>query len=748
MLSSSDQDSSEKILLGADLSAPNRGGETMDASEKGGGAPDVDWLKLARQAHDQSKNYYETHLRHEWKESLSHFHSEHAAGSKYHKVEYAKRSRNFRPKTRSMVLRKEAAAAGAFFASDDVCTISPVDPDNLKSKAAAEVTNAILNHRLEIDVPWFQILLGNYQTALVQAVCASKQYWDYEAVFTDTPVVTPVTNEMGEPMMDPTGQPQVNVKTESRHTGAKVDKPVILPIAPENLRFHPNADWLDPINSSPYVIYAFPMFALDVKHRATEKDPKTGQPTWNPVTDQDLINAAKLYEKSLNVRDDQKRRDQEEVAGGELKDFDTVWVHENFIKQDGQDYTFYTLGTSKMLTDPAPIETIYLHGIRPFQIGIASLEAFTPFPQSKVKQLSQLQRLANETSNQRIDNVRLAMNGRYFVKEGKKVDLHVLCHSTPGSAVLMSDPMADVKWDRPADVTASSYQEQDRINSDFDDLGGLFSTGTVQSDHHLNETLGGMKLMADDAGGVQEYELTIFAVTYVQPVLRQMVKLIQAYETDQAILALGGKISQSFQKFGIDPVNDDLMNEQLLVKVSVGVGATAPAQRMKKLTDALTAFFGATGPLMQIFGPNVLQSPGVKAIAQEIFGAAGYKDADQFLDYGPPPPPPNAQGAQGAAPATPPGPDPQLAQQAMQVEQSEKAADRQSAEAIARIKDMGATTRTIIQAHADTIIKGISENVRAKGVAPVGFSDTKSNVIPLPIQPLNKPFAAAPGPAA
>jgi hypothetical protein len=682
----------------------------MDGQEKG----DPDWLKLAKEAHEQSKTYYETHLRQEWKGSIAHFNSEHAPGSKYHKVEYAKRSRAFRPKTRSMVLRKEAAASGAFFSLDDICGITPVDPDSQRGLAAAAVMNALLNHRLEIDVPFFQISMGNYQTALVQGLCCSKQYWDYEGKYEPAQVATPVLHpETGAPMMGDDGQPQLNIQEEMRHVGATTDKPCVLPIPPENLKFHPNADWLDPVNTSPYLIYAFPMFVIDVKKRARSKDGKTGQPAWKMPIDQQFTNAARKYSETISVRDDKQRRETaEQAAGQNVKDFDTVWIHENFIKKDGVDHTFYTLSTEMMLTEARPIEEVYLHGVRPFVVGIASLEAFTPFPSSKVKQVSHLQRLANEVSNQRIDNVRLAMNGRYWVKEGQKIDLQVLSHSTPGSSVLMKDPQNDVKWDRPQDVTQSAYQEQDRVNVDFDDLGGMFSAGTVQSDNHLNETVGGMKLMSGDASAVQEYELKIFAVTYMAPVLRQLVKLEQAYETDQALLALGGKKAQSITKFGIDPVQDDLMSEQLLVKVDVGVGATSPDKRVEKLEKCVDAITKLTAPLIQAYGPQVIQSPGVQAIAEEIFGASGYKDAQRFLNFGAPQPPQGEgqdQGKPGAG-----APSPEVAAQVLQVEQSENEKDRENKLAQTRITDMGNTTRKVIDSHTKLILKGIESAAAAR----------------------------------
>ena len=98
-------DSAASKMLGADLRAPVRGGETMNGEPK----RDESWLQIATQAHDISTNYVETRLRQPWKESIAHFLSEHAPGSKYHKVDYAHRSRAFRPKTRSMVLRSKVS---------------------------------------------------------------------------------------------------------------------------------------------------------------------------------------------------------------------------------------------------------------------------------------------------------------------------------------------------------------------------------------------------------------------------------------------------------------------------------------------------------------------------------------------------------------------------------------------------------------------------------------------------------------
>ena len=57
-------------------------------------------------------------------------------------------------------------------------------------------------------------------------------------------------------------------------------------IAPENLRVDPGADWMDPINSSPYVIYCIPMYLHDIKTKMNEVDPKTGMGIWKKFGNQ------------------------------------------------------------------------------------------------------------------------------------------------------------------------------------------------------------------------------------------------------------------------------------------------------------------------------------------------------------------------------------------------------------------------------------------------------------------------------
>ena len=143
-----------------------------------------------------------------------------------------------------------------------------------------------------------------------------------------------------------------------------------------------------------------------------------------------------------------------------------------------------------------------------------------------------------------MDNVKLVLNKRYYVKRGSQVDLDALIRNVSGGGVMMNDPEKDVKTIETKDITSSSYQEQDRLSVELDELVGSFSQTSVQSNKNLNETVGGMEAMQSGAGAVQDYGLRIFFETWVEPTLRQLVRLVQYYETDQVILSLAPERSQ------------------------------------------------------------------------------------------------------------------------------------------------------------------------------------------------------------
>jgi hypothetical protein len=216
------------------------------------------------------------------------------------------------------------------------------------------------------------------------------------------------------------------------------------------------------------------------------------------------------------------------------------------------------------------------------------------------------------------------MNKRYHIRRDRNIDLDALFRSVPGGAVEMDDPDQDVRVVETRDVTGSAYAEQDRINMDFDELQGNFSTSTVQGARSLNETVGGMNLLAGNSSTIAEYTLRTFSETWVERTLKQLLRLEQYYETSPIILAVAGQEAQNLMpQFNTDEMMDELLRQEVILKVNVGLNATDPMRKVQNL----------------LFGINTLaQFPGVPErinlpeITKEVFGQLGYKDGSRFIN--------------------------------------------------------------------------------------------------------------------
>lgn len=582
-----------------------------------GGLTDDEWLQLSRGAYRGSTDFMDSSLRRQWEKNLSYFRSKHPSGSKYHSESYRYRSKNFRPKTRAAITRNEAKAAVAFFSTSDLVNVEPQDDNNEPQKLGAKLNGELLNYRLTETIPWFMTCVGAFQDAMTIGAVVSKQHWVYEErpVSRLRPVVDPAT---GYSVIDENGEPVYEYVDEIE---VVKDKPAVDLIPIENVRFDPAADWRDVVGTSPYWITLIPMYLGDVKKRMQSIDDKTGQPKWYPADDDVLMSATKNENDSVRqARSGDQRVDVMDRNGRE-GDFQIVWVHENIMQFEGQDWVYYTLGNEHLLSDPTPLSEVYFHGKRPYVMGYCVIETHRVPPSGAPEIWEGMQNEINDIANQRLDNVRLVLNTRYFARREGNVDTRALKHSVPGSVIMMDDISSDVKADRPNDVTASSYQEQDRLNVDFDEIAGSFSPGSVSTNRNLNETVGGMEMLSGDSNELTEYRLRIFSETWVEPVLRQLVLLEQAYETDETILAIAGQRADVFEQLGIDRIPDGLLELPVKASVNVGLGNTNPQQRVEKLVFA----FNALGNMMAIPGIDI------EEIRGEIFGALGYKDGQRFF---------------------------------------------------------------------------------------------------------------------
>jgi hypothetical protein len=643
---------------------------TVDTKAEYSGVSSSTWLQRAQQAYQNSTSFVDTNYRKHWEDSISMFNSEHPSDSKYNAPQYDKRSKIFRPKTRAIIRKIEAASAAAFFSNSDIVSITAQNASDKAEVLSADVMKALLEWRLTNSIPWFQIVQGGIQDAAVQGAVIAHVHWklttrnvakatndlsDNEFYtnhqsninsVNDTPYTGPVS-----PLKDPkevfsgetqngpsighnygsgigdgeqrTGKEQLprgdNPKIKAYVNEVVEDKPCIDIIPIENFRIDPAASWIDPIGTSPYIIHLIPMYVGDVKVKMN-----TGE--WKPFPEAMIKSALQNKSDTTNEVRQKGKIDPYESDGKTIADYELVWVQRHIHRHNGRDWEFFTLGEVALLTEPQPLEKNVFHGERPYVMGTINLETHKVFASSLPELSKQLQEEANEIANQRLDNVKMVLNKRYIVARNKQVDIGSLVRNVPGGITMADDVEKDIREVSFPDVTQSSYAEQDRINGDMDELMGNFSAGSIATNRQLAETAKGMSLLSQNTNIMVEYQLRTFVETFVEPVLKQLIKLEQHYETDQDVLAIAGANAQARQKYGVDKITDDMLDHQMTLKVNVGMGATSPDQKIQKLTQGVGAFMNIATMAQKVPVLNVQE------VAKELFGALGYADGSRFIN--------------------------------------------------------------------------------------------------------------------
>jgi hypothetical protein len=593
--------------------------------------PDDEALRIADEAYDSSTDYVDNNYRKKWETNLRFFDSRHAADSKYYKDAYKHRHKHFRPKSRSISRRIEALVANAFFSNPNLIDVEPANPNDPMSAATAHMVQSLMDYRLRKSIPWFLTVVGAMQDAVKTGVCVSYNYWCYRTRPGTKIVQVPYINEAtGLPTVDPlTGQPMM-FDQEVPADIVVEDRPRIELFPVEYLRISPNAKWDDPINTSPYVGRMVPMTVADVRGRMQNAD-RSGR-KWREYSDAE-IKAKGVPEDNDSTRVTRQTGRQDPAEDHtEVKDYEIVWPIEWFIDRDGQRFVYWTLGTEALLTSPEPIEDVYLHGKIPITMGYCVLETHKPMPDGLIGIGAPTQRIINDGMNMRSDNVALVLSKQWAIRAGQQVDTSNLMYGVPGGVTAFQNPQTDIvplEWN---DVTSSAYQEQDRHNMDYDELVGNFSASSVMTGKNMSETVGGMEILGSGAATLSEYTVRIFTETWVLPTLNQLAALEQYYETDERIVALCGATAQEAYRVGaggqqapgVGDMIENLVNEDAMVNVSVGMNATDPNRKLQRLLFAMNQ--------VAQFSTQMPPAANVAEMAKEVFRTLGFGDGSRFWD--------------------------------------------------------------------------------------------------------------------
>lgn len=571
-------------------------------------------LKLAMEAESQSITFFNTGVRANWSRSYKAFRNQHMEGSKYGAPEYRGRSKYFRPKTRIAVMKSMANVAQAMFGTGDVVAITPQNESDKGQEAAAALKQEILNYRLDRQsrrngIRWFMTAMGAYQTAKITGLCISKQAWLYRE---DDPRAG-VGADGEPPVME--------------------DRPSIQLIAPENVLFDANCDWTNPAQSSQYVIVRYPM-SVDEVENLIKQNINAGDAAFYDIERTRIQSCARATAPIDTTAARAAREGGKDPIMQASGAFARVWVNEVFMRVGNLDIVYWTIDNKIMLSRPVPVRKAYpaFAGERPVVIGYGNLEAFRPFPMSHVESWQQLQMETNDQTNLRLDHMKQVVAPKAKVVRGKKVDLTQVQRAGPHGIVLVNEP-TDVEWWQPPDLPQSAFVENNYLTADFDSLAGVFDAGSVNNNRQLNETVGGMKLLAASTNPQSSFDIQVWVESWVEPVIWQLMKLEEYYENDQTVLLICGQKAQLWERFGIDQITDELLMRETNVTVKLGVGVNnLPQERLQQFSQAWGVAAQAIAPFIQA-GIIAPPKPKIAEIVDTVFGAAGFKDGGaRFFD--------------------------------------------------------------------------------------------------------------------
>ncbi|MGH6791255.1 MAG: portal protein [Methyloceanibacter sp.] len=609
--------------------------------KKIGEPDDVDLLALTVKAESISRDFYLRQLSKPLSQSYRAWNNEHATWSKYLGAGFKGRSRLFTPKTRLAVRKNKATARAAMFSTDDIATVGAVREDDLKQLATAAVKKELLNSRLGRDfgprsMSWFKIAMGGVHEAQLAGMVVSKQHWEFQTKQTGT-------EEVAQLEFNPNTGAYEEIVTKEPILKVVLDRPMVSLVALENCSLDPAAPWYDPVGLGTWFRARFPMRVGDAKAMIEDASKDGIERGWLKV---DEINWS-LGRISTGDAKDAARRAREQgedrfLQASSIGDLDLIWMVENFMRIGDRDLHYWTLGTECFASRIRDVEEAYPEygGERPYKAGVAEIEPHRVAPMSPVESWQQLQQELNDTTNLRLDTVKRGIAPLVSTIRGAGVDMATLQRRGQPETVLQVNKHEDVFFHPSQPPPGQAYTEVAQGNALFDELAGVYSTSSVQSDRKLHETVGGMQLASGSANSVSEFDLAVVIETWAEPVLRQVMKSIEYFESDEAALMVAGEKARVWERYKYVPTWEDLEKTETTLRINIGIGSADPMQRLAKFTQANAI----VAPMMPILKEQGITING-EAMIEEVYGHAGFKDGRRFFNFADP-----AEQAQGEGP--------------------------------------------------------------------------------------------------
>lgn len=377
-----------------------------------------------------------------------------------------------------------------------------------------------------------------------------------------------------------------------------------------------------------------------VAHRAQRSRSELksmGYKNVDELTSQDgdqAVNSERIQRLSYNDEDAYA----DSSADGD-KSQDLIWVLESYVRCDFDGDGIAELRKVTMagntLLDNEKVDCIPFVSITPvplphqfFGLSLADLAM-------------ESQKTKTSILRSQLDNMYLAVNGRYFAVEGQ-VNLDDLLTSRPGGVVRVKQIGAAGRLDQGAPDIGNSMQMMEYMQQDLENKTGWTRYSQGNDSGSLNDTATGINVITNRADMRLDLIARNFSEGYVD-LFKLILKLVCQYQQKEQIVKLTG---------GWVPIDPREWSNQFDVCINVGIGMGNKDQKVQHLT--MLGQVQAQGLQIGIATPdNIYHS------ATELTKQLGFKNADKFFTDPSKQPPQNK-----------PDPEQQKAQAKMQVEQA------------------------------------------------------------------------------
>jgi len=567
------------------------------------GLTNKEYLKRVRTFKDSCEKYLDTNQITQWKKNDNMYRMIHENKAIETDARYKHRSKLYIPKARNAMIRKLAAYVATYFSNPDVVNLQPRLKGNAEMEQAAKLLFSAVNYRLKYSYKFFLNAVFAWFDMMKYGRGIVTMGWDY----------IEDTKKVKEPKLDDMGTPTGEDVTLEEVIVLK-DEPNMRHVPLTHLFVAPNANPIDPINTSPILIEKMPVFVYDAKQRI-----ESGE--WKKPEDYEKDFDFSPYGWSPTEFD-------EEIYPEETIDFDKnpewqqIEVWRCFVNLDGKDMFFLSLTDQHMLTDPEDAEEKFPCRGRPYVMGGIIPDPQTVYWPSFLETVDGLQRELNAIRNQRRDNVTLALNKKILVRSNCGIDLGSLLYSRPGAPIVGNDigEMA-VRELVYTDVTSSSYKEQQMNEQAFEETTGITPYNMGAQRPGMNQTATGTSVLTESANTGIVMDMSFINETFMIPVLEMATQFVQAYENEATLRHVADQEGIDFDTIW----TRDAIEAKYDVEVQAGVGSTNREMKFRNLgmlidrAMALNTQYGA--PVM-----NIIE------MVKDALPLSGHMNPDKYIN--------------------------------------------------------------------------------------------------------------------